>query len=690
MKIIFIALLAFISVFTWSPQPQLATPTGNVGDDYYDGLYFSGKGNTSYLALLDSAYMMMQPNAFMENLSMLYTPEWNGFIEGPTWHAWWVQNSFGPTYTMLPFMNKAYQTFIHNSQELWFHFMGDGIRKGSNGGYVAPVGSLCDCASPGSVNYRQGDFKVDKHDWGYGFTAAGLIMQSELLLISRNKADIEHYLPMLEKCAAFIDDRRNPSNNMFLAGPAADLLAPGYAGTGKLQPDGSYGKAYLAEISINYIAGLTRLIELEKMMGRKDKVRWYTNRIELIKAGLANFITPEGYFIRSVDPDGTKHGVYGAPVHGYFASSANCDAVTFRIADNKQAMKIYDMIQSIPELRPYQWIIPNYPSYDDMYQYNSLFEYGTWVNGGEWATLEARAQMSYYRAGAYQDAKASFKQMLQRSLSFRLDNPLAHFGAKTSQHQEPINCVYDCWGVPGGFLRGLFEYIYTADGLRLYPHIPSDITALEQKFPIYFGKKKIYISVKGSGGISAVKINGRAQKTSSGESIFLPLDATPGTLHVAILLGDSAVQSNEITESVKHKIKLVKVNADDNYWNIDGLRGAADTISKTTSPAVLNQIKKMPLFYNALLNNKRGDTYEAQHALLILNMVKAVNDRRQLKAQNKLQLLPERSQIAADNMFIGTIDKLTRGLILHLEKCKKSPDKEERRIYSLWIALQKS
>lgn len=655
----------------------------NIDHGRYAGTYYSGSGNTTYLALLDSAYMMMQPNPVMENLSMLYTPEWNGFIEGPTWHAWWIQNSFGPTYTMLPFMNKAYQTFVGNSQHWWFHFMGNGVRKGSNGGYIAPVGSLCDCASPNSVNYRQGDFKVDKHDWGYGFTCAGIILQSELLLISRNKADIAHYLPMLEQCAAFIDERRDPENNMFFVGPAADLLAPGYAGTGKLLPDGQYGKAYLAEISINYIAGLNRLIELEKMMGRKNEVQLYTHRIELVKKGLANFVTPQGYFVRSIDPDGTKHGVYGAPVHGYFSASGNCDAITFRIAGDRQAKQIYDVIRSIPELRPYKLIIPNYPSYDDMYQYNSVFEYGAWVNGGEWATLEARAQMSYYRVGAYPDAEAAFRQMLKRAVDFRLDNPLAGFGSKTYQPDEAVNCVYDCWGVPGGFLRGLFEYVYTADGLRLYPHVPSGITALQQQFPVYFGNKKIYISVNGSGNVSAVKVNGKSMKNFTKESIFLSLNATPGTVYVSIGLGGSPAKEAAM-EAAPDDPVIAAASADRDYWNIDRLRDAADTTSKKTPEAVLDHIKKMAPFYASLAENKLQGTYEAQHAALILKMVKAMNERRTLKEQKKLHLLPERSQTAADNLYIGTVTALTKGLVQHLEKSRNSSVKQEQHIYLLW------
>lgn len=56
--------------------------TRSNGNNAFNGNYFSGTGNVNYLALLDSAYIMMRPHAQIENLSMLYKPEWNGFVEG--------------------------------------------------------------------------------------------------------------------------------------------------------------------------------------------------------------------------------------------------------------------------------------------------------------------------------------------------------------------------------------------------------------------------------------------------------------------------------------------------------------------------------------------------------------------------------------------------------------------------------
>ena len=121
-------------------------------------------------------------------------------------------------------------------------------------GGAAPDGCLCDMASPGGISYKQGDGRNYLHDWCMGFTAAGLVLQSESLLISRDSKAVDHYLPMLERVANFIETRRDPKNNLFLAGAAGNLLAPSYAGWKK--PGDKFGKAYLAELSITYLAGL--------------------------------------------------------------------------------------------------------------------------------------------------------------------------------------------------------------------------------------------------------------------------------------------------------------------------------------------------------------------------------------------------------------------------------------------------
>ena len=70
----------------------------------FNGKYFAGRGDVEYLELLDISGRMFAPDPEFQNMPMLYTPAWNGLVEGPTWGAWWIQNSYGPTYCALPLL----------------------------------------------------------------------------------------------------------------------------------------------------------------------------------------------------------------------------------------------------------------------------------------------------------------------------------------------------------------------------------------------------------------------------------------------------------------------------------------------------------------------------------------------------------------------------------------------------------
>jgi hypothetical protein len=477
-----------------------------------------------------------------QNMAMLYTPQWNGLVEGPTWGAWWVQNSYGPTYCAIPFYEEPFVTFLQNSQDLWFNKMGDGktsyVWNGKDS-WVPPDGCLMDCASDTWAMHRQGDGRVNIHDWGIEFTAAGGLMQSELLLVNREAAALAKYLPKLERCAGFIESRRDSKNNLFLAGPAGNLLAPSFAGC--KEPDGTYGKAYLAGLSVTYIAFLDRLIELEKLAGRAGQVQLWSGRRASAREGLALLATDEGYFVKSIDPDGTRHGIYGAAKYGYFEASPNHDAICFRVVDEAQSVRIYQKLATIPGLRRYDLIVANCPSLDDMYEApQGLWGFGTWVNGGHWTTCEARAVMAYYRLGKYEDARRSMKKMMSFARQFRMDNPLVDFGNAVYQPKEPINLTYDAFGAASGLIRGLFEYLYSADGLRLVPHIPEGITRIEQRFPIRFGTKRLYLAVAGNGPIKSVRVNGKRWKSFDAESVFLPYNSTPELAAIQIIRGEAS------------------------------------------------------------------------------------------------------------------------------------------------------
>jgi hypothetical protein len=529
-----------LALLTASCTALMLVPAAAPAEDF-QGTFYSGQGDAEYLQMLDVSRRMFAADPEYQNFPMLYTPAWNGFVEGPTWGAWWIQNSYGPTYCGLPVFQEPLVTFLQNAQDLWFDQMGDGKRtwkwRADGPALVIPDGQLCDAAAPGWIIPKQGDGNVAIHDWGMEFTAAGVVMQAELLLIGRDEAAIRRYLPRLERCADFIESRRDPKNNLFLAGAAGNLLAPSYAGWKK--PDGTYDKAYLAGLSINYIAGLDRLIELEKLAGRAEKVKLYTERRELARKGLPALATDEGYFIKYLDPDGTRHGVYGAAKHGYFEAVCNHDAVCFRVADDAQAERIVQKMLSIPGLRPHGLIVTNCPGLDDMYTKpdNWLWKFGTWVNGGHWTTCEARMVMAYYRQGRYEDARRSMRQLMKFARDFRMDNPLVDFGGAVYQPREPVNLCYDSFGSPAAMVRGLFEYLYGAEGLTLVPHVPPGITRLEQHFPIRFGRKKLFLATAGSGPVTAVTVNGQPWTAFDAKSVTLPYDKTPDMAVVQIALG---------------------------------------------------------------------------------------------------------------------------------------------------------
>ena len=622
----------------------------------FEGKFYSGKGDVEYLQLLDVARRMFAPDPEFQNVAMLYTPKWNGFVEGPTWDAWWIQNSYGPTYCALPVYQEPYTTFLQNAQDLWFDQMGDGKRKEYHD-WVAPDGCLCDAARPGWIVYKQGDGKVDIHDWGMEFTAAGFLMQAELLLISRDMGAIAHYLPKLERCANFIETRRDPEKNLFLAGPAGNLLAPSYAGWKR--PDGTYDKAYLTGLSITYIAALDRLIELEKMAGNGDKANLYTERRDLARKGLAQVTTDEGYFIKSLDPDGTRHGVYGAEKHGYFEASPNHDAIAFRVVDDEQAERIYNKIASIPGLRPYDFIIPNCPGLDDMYQEPDdwLWKFGTWVNGGHWSTCEGRMVMGYYRLGKYEDARRSMKQLLKFAHEFRMDNPLVEFGSKVYQPKQPINLCYDTFGPAAALVRGLFEYLYKADGLTLVPHVPPGITELQQRFPVRFGECQLFLSTYGNGDITAVKINGQPWKEFERGTVFLPAGSTPKMARIQIALGGAQLPPLPAEEEP-----------------------GPSTISDATEAAHLRD------FLDRLSAKGLESTYEAAHARLALECFNVVEERKKLQSEGKLKPLEEPSQAAADRSYIDTAKKVYEGLEGVVKSYADSGDSVKKEIYEAFAS----
>ena len=342
--------------------------------NWYKGKYCKGTGDVAYLKLLAESFAFFHANPCVPNLTMLYQPDWDTFEEGAGWGAWWIQNSYGFSYAATPFLQEPWFSTLQRSWDLFWDNQGDGKRMGLLGGsptanhlspLVAPDGCLGDAATPGCIAYKQGDGDTKVHDWFFEATAAGVVMQAEILLANRDRTAIPHYLPKMARACDFIEKQRDPKNNLFLVGPACNLLAPSYGGV--KHPDGTFGKGYLAGLSITYLAAMDRMVELYKLTGDKEKLAEYGHRQKITRESLPLLLTAAGYFVKSIEPDGLKHGVLGQKKFGYLEGVANADAIGLRVDDDVTARSIYRQIAAFPAIRPFDFLLTNAPGLDDTY-----------------------------------------------------------------------------------------------------------------------------------------------------------------------------------------------------------------------------------------------------------------------------------------------------------------------------------
>ena len=544
-----IVLFILINSLTYG---QTGHPSG-----YYDGKFCAGKGDVDFLRLIDESFAFLGPNPVVPNLSMLYQPDWDAFEEGAGWGGWWIQNSYGFSYAATPFLQEPWFSLLQRSLDFHWDGQGDGKRASFWDGHpvaphlIAPDGVLGDMARPGEMWYKQGDGDLNVHDWFYEATAAGVVMQAEILLASRNMEAILHYLPKMERACNAIERTRDPGNNLFLVGPACNLLAPSYGGV--KQPDGSFGKGYLTGVSITYLAALDRMVELFKLTGKLDKLSIYEQRQKITRESLPRLMAKEGYFVKSLEVEGVKHGVLGQEQFGYLEGVANADAVALRVADDKTAARIYDQIAAYPAIRPFDFLLTNAPGLDDTYWnygnttgkgMDDIHEFGCWVNGGAWGTVEGRAILMYYRLGKFEDIRRSASRAMKWAKDFRMDAPFTQRGENSNNnwtekgrrfYGKGAAVMVDNFAVPAATVRGLFDFEYHFDRLILRPRIPGTITQYRQKQPVRFGEKEIYIScVNGGPKVKSVKVNGKNMKMSLHDRVELLFENLPVNAQVEI------------------------------------------------------------------------------------------------------------------------------------------------------------
>ncbi len=672
--------------------------------DRYEGEFCSGSGDVNFLRLIDESFAFFNPNPVVPNLTMIYSPEWDTFVEGAGWDAWWIQNSYGFSYAATPFLQEPWFSLLQQSWDLFWNNQGNGKRMGRPGidgqpvttsplmALVAPNGSLGDAARPTEIIYKQGDGDIKIHDWFYEATAAGLVMQSEILLTSRDLKSIKYYLPRMERACDFIEETRDPRNNLFFVGPACNLLAPSYGGV--KQPDGSFGKGYLSGLSITYLAALDRMVELYKLIGDTEKLLEYEQRQKITRESLKLLLTPEGYFIKSLESGGIKHGVLGQEQYGYLEGVANTDAVALRVVDNNLAESIYKRIATFPAIRPFDFLLTNAPGLDDTYWnwgnttgkgMDGMHEFGCWVNGGAWGTVEGRAILMYYRLNKFDDIYRSATRAMKWAKDFRMDAPWSQQGENTENQWSDkgkhrfggVAVMVDNFAIPAATIRGLFDYDYRSDRLILHPHIPASITQFTQKQPVRFGNKELLLSCNNGGyKVSQVKVNGKKINISSEDEIVLFYEDLPAKAEIEITTNGGGWSSAKEENDYPAIPALVTKERD----KIDSDKELPELLKKPF--AILSAMKK-------LIENEPGVGYERAFVDVALKSCKDCQARvtinpgegyyRAVTEKRKEDII-KFYELAALSMYNGFVNKMAKYI--------EEGDPRQKHISRLFFGIQ--
>jgi len=698
-------------------SPSLSAAYQTKGEKFPSS-WFQGSGGgdaSEWLTLLETARAQFAPHLTLQDISWLYTSAWNGFVEGPTWSAWWTQNSYGTTYTALPWLPEPFRTFIKNANWLWFKWEGDGKTVGRDSPLPAPDGCLCDDADLAGADYKQGDGNVPIHDWALEETLSGVIMQAEQLLIDRNIADITTYIPLFNRTLNLIESRRDPSTNLFWSGVSCNLLAPSYGAY--LLENGTRAPAYLTGMSVSYVAALDRMISLEMLVGSTESAELHRTRRDSTLAGLPALLSPTGdYFVKWKDPNGTLHGVLGAPRHGYFEAVVNHDAIAFGVADRvipELSMRIMGVMVSNripanpatggPGLRPHSLVITNAGSLDDMEYPNNtwLWAYGTWVNGGEWATCEARMMLAYARTGRLPYSLDSMRSLMGFANIFRMDSPLVEWGSAVYQPSEPINTVYDMWAIPAALLRSLWDPVYEHHVLTLRPHLPGNFTSFQQNFPLRWGPYRLYLSAFGvvTAGITQVTINGMNWTDFTGDQVRLPYDDLPnGTYDLKIRLRYTSSSGSRGPHPLPSPMRYTphpqtiatSHRCQENVAKYNRRNASLLTQPNCTLPAALvSATARLQSFALKMRLNGYVDdeNYELSHGALAINSVQVWGMRCEGLNNGTIPHLPDNaSDVAANAGYLGTATTLVDGVTGVLNGYCNATDAARQAIYKIWMS----
>jgi len=96
--------------------------------------------------------------------------------------------------------------------------------------------------------------------------------------------------------------------------------------------------------------------------------------------------------------------------------------------------------------------------------------------------------------------------------------------------------------------------------------------------------------------------------------------------------------------------------------------------------------ERLRAFHERLFGALLGGSYEAAHARVAVECVATALERARLKAEGKIDLLPEPSQAAADQSYVATAAKLCDGLEAVLRTYEGADDPHKQQVLKLWQA----
>ena len=202
----------------------------------------------------------------------------------------------------------------------------------------------------------------------------------------------------------------------------------------------------------------------------------------------------------------------------------------------------------------------------------------------------------------------------------------------------------------------------------MLPHIPESITRLEQRFPIRFGKKRLYISTVGQGKVTAVRINGKEWKLYDDSSVTLAYDKVPNESQVLIAFGGAKLGKPSAIP-VQKCIASIPAETSE-FWSSD----------ITYSMAV-----KLIMFCEKLQQDGLRDSAELAHAKLTLECIATAQERMELLEKGEIvPLATDERQIAANGAYRDTIKRLYHGLDAWIETFATIEDDTKKRIYQIW------